>query len=147
MAGKSIKNGDIALLSKVLYLMQEIRMLEDKRDWIHGRMCRVTRGLSGMPRGGGGPQGMEETFARLSELDEKHAKQLKRCTKDLEKAEAIVNAIPDADMRTFVSMAYMRRMTKEEVMGELNMTEWDYRKLKEKIESAESMEKVRWDMA
>lgn len=146
MAYKKINNRDIPLLFCVLYTMQDIRMLEEKRDFTHEQLKRATKGLTGMPPGGGGPHGMEETFAKLAELDEQHAEKIKQYAEELSMAEKIINGIPpERGMRTFVEMVYMKHMRKEEVMAEINLTEWEYRKARERIEKAESMAKVKWE--
>jgi hypothetical protein len=137
-----VKNADLDAVSRVIYLMQDIRMLEERRDWTRERLHRLTKGLSGMPRGGGGPQGMDDTFAKLSELDDKHREKLRRCTLELTLAEGRINAIPDPRMRTFVTMVYLMHTGKDQVMRELNLTEWGYRQAKEAVENAASMEKV-----
>lgn len=145
MENKGMHNKDIQKLRRVLYTMQDIRMLEERRDFTWESMRRTTKALSGMPPGGGGPKGMEETFAKLSELDEKHAEKLKQYARELEEAEKIINGISRRSMRTFVSMAYLFGMSKDEVMEELNMKEWEYRRAREKIEKAKSMRDVPWE--
>ena len=140
----TIRNADIEAISRVIYLMQDIKILEERRDWTRDRLHRLTRGLSGMPRGGGGPQGMDDTFAKLSEMDDRHLAMMQRFTQELTHAEWRINTIPDPRMRTFVTMVYMLHAGKNQVMRELNLTEWDYRTAKEAVERAESMEKVPW---
>ena len=142
---KRVRNRDLPLLTCVRYTMQDIRMLEEKRDWTRERLERVTSGLSGMPRGGGGPHGMEEGFEKLADLDRRHAKKLRQCEKELDTAERLINSVESRPLRTFISMVYLRGMTREDVSAELNLTEWEYRKMKERVEGAERLRDVKWD--
>lgn len=138
-----IRNENLALLARIMSDMQEVKMLENKRDWLRDRLVRLTRSISGMPTGGGGG-GMDETFARISELEDRHNKDLDFLSREMEEAEEILRRIADRNMRVFVEMVYLMHMKPKEVTKEMCMTEWEYRQARQAVESAESMEKVRW---
>ena len=141
---RKTRNRDIPLLSRVLCIMQDIYGLEENREWTRDRLFQTTRYLTGMPGGKGGSRGLEDTIAKISAMDDRHAAMLREYARELETAEQILNSIQSRNMRTFVCMYYIRHCTREEVCAELGMTEWGFRKAKEAIEKAERMEKADW---
>ena len=59
-----VKNKDIPLLANIFNIMQDIRQIEERREWQAGRLYNITQHLTGMP-GGGTPKGLDEAFALL----------------------------------------------------------------------------------
>ena len=51
-----IRNRDIPLLADIFTIMQDIRQIEERREWQKGRMFNITQHLTGMPGGGGMPK-------------------------------------------------------------------------------------------
>ena len=141
---KKTRNRDIPLLSHVMCIMQDICGLEQTREWTHDRLYQTTKYLTGMPGGKGGKGGMEETIAKISAMDDRHAAQLDECAREMEAAEEIMNRIKSPSMRTFVAMYYVRHCSRDEICMELCISEWGFRKAKDAIEKAESMDKVDW---
>ena len=101
-----VRNRDIPLLANVKAIAQEVQWLEHQRQWQRERMLSITHHLSFTP-GGGMPKGLDEAFARLSELDEEHERKIKEYTRQLKAAEEILDQIKSRSMRSFVIMKYM----------------------------------------
>ena len=139
-----IRNRDITILQRVIYVMQEIRALEARRLWQKDRMQNITQHLSGMPRGGSGPTGLDAAFAALDELEEEHKERVKEYARELKAAERIINEIPNRNMRIFVTMMYVENIPPGKVRSELNMTERGFRTARHVVEQAEDMASVRW---
>lgn len=142
---RAIRNKDCVLLHRVPYIMQDVCRLETRRQWQKDRMFSITAKLTGMPGGSGGvPTGFDAAFAALSELDEEQSQRVIEYCRELKKAERILNTIPSRSMRTFVVMRYIDDLPGAEIIRELNMTEWGYKRACECIEQAEDMAHVKW---
>lgn len=140
-----VKNKDIIVLAQVLYIMASVCNAERRREWQKERMYNITQHYSGMPGSGGGvPAGLDATFAAIAEIDEEHAEKLAEYVKDLKAAEAILNDIESQTMRTFVEMKYVMDIPNQEIMRELNMTDYGFKQAKKAIEQAEDMKHVDW---
>lgn len=139
-----IKNKDILLLSHVLYTMQEVSSLERRRAWQQDRMYSMTQNFSGMPSGKGPAKGFDSVYAAMDSLNEDQREKLLAYTKELERAEKIINGIQSQTMRTFVLLMYVDGLSPDKVREELNMTEWGFRKARDCIEKAPDMESVIW---
>lgn len=139
-----IINKDIPILARVLTAMRDVTNIEEMRDWQRERMYSITQHLSGMPGGGSLPKGLDDTFAKISELNDEQRQKCKRYMEELRKAEAILNTIPSAAMRTFVTMKYVLNIPNVQIMRELNLTEWRFNQAKQCIEQARDMEHVGW---
>lgn len=139
-----IRNRDIPILSRVIYAMQDARMIERRIDWQEDQLGNITVNMSGMPRGSGPASGFDATYAALDYLCEQHKEQLSMYMRELKEAEKIINSIENPKMRTFVVMMYVEELPKAVVRRELNMTEYAFNKAKHAIEQAESMSAVVW---
>lgn len=139
-----IKNRDIPILSRVIYAMQDARIIEKRIDWQADQLGSITVNMSGMPRGGGPASGFDATYAALDCLCEQHKEKLSMYMRELKEAEKIINGIKNPKMRTFVVMMYVEELPKAVVRRELNMTEYAFNKAKHAIEQAESMSAVVW---
>lgn len=139
-----IRNRDIPILSRVIYAMQDARMIERRIDWQEDQLGNITVNMSGMPRGSGPASGFDATYAALDYLCEQHKEQLSMYMRELKEAEKIINGIQNPKMRTFVVMMYVEELPKAVVRRELNMTEHAFNKAKHAIEQAESMSAVVW---
>ena len=139
-----VRNRDIPLLSDVFYIMQEVRLIEQRRDWQRDRMVNITQHLTGMPGGGGMPKGLDEAFALLSELDEEHEQRCKDYVRQLKAAQKILNGIESRSMRAFVTMKYVMNVPDTEIRRELNMTRTGFNRARRCVESAECMATVKW---
>ena len=138
-----IKNRDIPRLQKVVSLMQDIRVLEERRLWMRDRMTNISLHLSGMP-GSGQPRGLDAAYAALSELESEHQELVKNYVRELKAAERMINSISNPCMRTFVTLMYMLDMDSRDVKAELNMTEWGFRRARTAVEQADGMDRVVW---
>lgn len=138
-----IKNRDIPKLQKVVSLMQDIRLLEERRVWLRDRMTNISLHLSGMP-GSGQPRGLDAAYAALSELESEHQELVKSYVRELKAAERLINGISNPCMRTFVTMMYLENLSPKEVRSELNLTEWGFKRARETVEQAHDMESVKW---
>ena len=139
-----VQNRDIPFLADIPCIMQEICQLEKRRDWQRDRMFNITQHLSGMPKGGGLPRGLEDGFAMLSEIDSRHEARCKEYVRHLRKAEKILNGIESQTMRTFVMMKYIMDISDREIREELNMTRRGFDRARKAVESASSMASVKW---
>ena len=139
-----IINKDIPILARVLYTMRDVTNIEQMRDWIQARMYSITQHLSGMPGGGGTPKGLDDTFARLSEMDDEHKEKCRRYMRELEEAEGILNRIESPAMRTFVVMKYVLDIPNVQIARELNLTEWKFNQMRRCVEQTADMEHVVW---
>ena len=140
-----VKNRDCILLHRVPYIMQDVCRLETRRQWQRDRMFGITAKLTGMPGGSGGvPTGFDAAYAALSELNEEQGQRVIEYCRELKRAERILNTIPSLSMRTFVVMRYIDDLPNAEIMRELNMTEWGFKRACDCIEQAEDMAHVKW---
>lgn len=140
----TVKNRDIPLLSEILYIMQDICRIEERREWQHDRIFNITQHLTGMPGGGGLPRGYDETFALLSEMDEDHKAECREYVRQLRKAEKILNRIESRTMRTFVLMKYVMDVPDVKIRQELNMTWRGFDRARRAVEDAPNMAAVKW---
>ena len=139
-----VQNRDIPILARVLTAMWDATNIEEMRGWIRERMYNITQHLSGIPGGGSQPKGLDDTFAKLSELDEEHREKCRVFVKELEAAETILNNIQSPTMRTFVVMKYVMDIPNTKIMQQLNMSEWRFNQARACIEQAADMEHVDW---
>lgn len=139
-----IKNRDIPILSRVIYAMQDARMIERRIDWQEDQLGNISVNMSGMPKGSGPASGFDATYAALDCLCEQHKERLAQYMRELKEAERIINSIENPKMRTFVVMMYVEELPGAVVRKELNMTEYAFNKAKRAVEQAESMKAVVW---
>ena len=139
-----IKNRDILVLQRVIAVMQEVRALEERREWQDKRRFNIMQLLTGMPRGGTGPTGLDAALASLDELADEQKERVKEYTRELRAAERIINGIANLNMRTFVMMMYVENIPPGKVRSELNMTEWAMKSARNAVEQARDMASVRW---
>jgi len=139
-----IRNRDIIALHRVIPVMQIVRSLESQCIWERGRMQSITQHITGMPRGGGVPTGLDAAFAMLDEIETEQKERIKEYVRELRTAERIINAIPNENMRAFVILLYLHDLTPEEVRRELNMSKWGFRRARRAVEQARDFESVRW---
>ena len=139
-----IKNRDIPILDRVLYVMQAVCSLEKRKEWQQDRMYKITQTVSGMPGGGSQPTGFDAAYAALDELNIEHCEKIRTYRRELKEAEKILNGISSLKMRTFVVMLYVDQLPDIAVRRELNMTEYGFNRARDSIEQAESMEAVKW---
>ncbi len=144
--GKAIvvRNRDIPLLADILYIMQEVCAIEQRRDWQKERMYNITQHLTGMPGRSGGAAGLDEAFALLSEIDEEHEEKCKEYVQQLKAAQLILNGIKSRSMRSFVAMRYVMNIPDVEIQRELNMSKWAFNKARQSVEQADNMASVVW---
>ena len=140
----AVRNKDIPLLTEILYIMQDVCLLEQRRDWQRDRMTSITQHLTGMPGGGGLPKGLDSAFAILAEIDEEHEAQCKEYARQLRKAQKILNGIESRTMRTFVVMKYVMDVPDVKIRQELNMTWRGFDRARRAVENAPNMAAVKW---
>ena len=97
-----IRNRDIELLTRIFYIMQDIRSLQRRSDFQNDLLYSTTKRLTGMPGGGGLPHGFDVIIGELEEMNRDYGEKINDYVRDLRKAEKILNGIPDKAMRTFV---------------------------------------------
>lgn len=141
-----IKNRDIPALTRIFYTMQEIVSLERRSEWQHERLFSVTKRLRSMPGGGGLPSGIDAVIAEVDEMNHEYGEKIRQYIYELKVAEQVLNGIRHPMMRAFVRMYYVDKVSKAEIMRELDMSEWAFRKARASIEQAERMELVRWSV-
>jgi len=141
--GRKVKNADIPMLQEIRMLKMDIVSLEQRRKWERERMERITQSLSASP-GGGTARGMDEAFAAISELEEKHKQLIKQYTRKMKKAERILSGIRSCQMRTMVTMLYLDNVPPSAVQAVLHMSRWAFENARNAIEDAPSMEEVKW---
>lgn len=139
-----IRNKDIPILTNILCIMQEIRQIEQRREWQQGRLYNISQHLTGMPGGSGTPKGLDDAFAILSEIDEEHNQRIRDYARQLRKAQKILNGISSVSMRTFVTMKYVMNVPDTEIRKELNLTRRGFDRARERIETASCMASVKW---
>lgn len=138
------RNKDIALLSRVLYTMQDVCITEQKRLWMQDRLYSITAKLTGMPSGHGGTGGLEKCFAEIGEIEEKYKVECAEYLDELKRAEDILNSIQSRTMRTIVTMRYVMAIPNTEIMERLNLKRRRFEAMCRCIEEAEDMRSVRW---
>lgn len=138
-----VRNRDIGTLEKVHYLKGEIESLEERARWERERMKSITQHLSAAPGGGGG-RGMDDCFAKIDSLEERHRNLISVYDRTIRKAEAIIGRISSAQMRCFVTMLYLDGKSGSDVQSKLKMTRWQFENARECVENAECMDAVLW---
>lgn len=139
-----VKNRDIPLLNSILYIMQAVKGLEERRAWQRDRMLNITQHITGMPGGGGMPKGIDEAISILSEIDTQHEEKCREYARQLKKAQKILNGIESVTMRTFVVMKYVMDVPDTRIRAELNMTYRGFDRARKAIEGAHDMQSVKW---
>lgn len=139
-----MKNRDIPYLEDVLGVMQLVCAAERRLDWQRDRMLSISPHLTGMPGGGGLPQGLDEAFARLQESTDELEAALRRYLQELRKAEQILGGIRSRTMRAFVIMKYVMGLPDAAIRRDLCMTEYGFNRARRAIEDAENMDQVVW---
>lgn len=139
-----IRNRDIPLLSRVLYVMQDVCSLETRQEWQRERMFNITQKITGMPGAKGQPNGFDAAYAALDELCDEQKGRIAAYVRELKAAEKIINEIPSRTMRTFVLMMYVDELPAATIQQELNMTRWGFERAREMIEQADCMANVKW---
>lgn len=143
----TVKNRDIITLSRVLYAMLDVSATEKKRLWAQDRLWNMTQKLTGMPGGHSEPSGLDRSFAAISDIEERYERECAGFVNELKRAEEILNAIPNPNMRTFVTARYVLGMGNKEIMARLNMKRFRYESLCRMIEAAPDMRAAvdKWD--
>lgn len=137
-----VKNQDIPLLQEVSFLKADIVSLEQRKKWERERMDHITQRLSATP--GGSSRGMDDTFADIAELEEKHSMLVKQYTRILRRAERILNGIRSREMRSFVTLLYLDNHSDRTVQDMLHMSRWTFENARKAVEDAPNMEAVKW---
>ena len=140
---QALVNKDIPVLEAVISTMQEIRRLEERKQWVGDRLINVTQHLS-WTAGGGGKHDFGDGYADLQEVEAEIDAKLSEYRRTLAKGEAILNGIANPDMRTFVAMLYVEKFGKARVMKELNMTRRAFENARKAIENARDMAHAEW---
>ncbi len=143
-APRVVRNRDIPLLARVLGIMQDVCGLERQIEWQNERMYSITARLTGMPSGKGGASGFDAAFAAIDGLKDEHREKIRMYVRELKRAEKIINSIPSATMRTFVTMLYVDDLPLEFIRKELNMTRYGFERARAAVEDAPSMRDVVW---
>ena len=141
---KRAKNRNIPLLEGILPTMQLAKEAETRLEWQQEMLTRLSQHLSGMPGGSALPKGLEDAFARLEESGETLEKHLRKYNRDFRASEKILNAISDKTLRAFVVMKYIIGASDTEIRRELGISEYTLNRMKNKVESAETMDKIVW---
>lgn len=139
-----VRNRDIPLLAEVLCTMQEVEMLEQQKDWQRERLTSMSQRITGMPSGGGLPQGLDEKLAELFEVEEIHLKRFAEYGAEIKRAEEILNGIQSRSMRVFVIMKYVFDIPDTDIRDRLNMTRRGFEKARRAVEEAPDMAHVKW---
>lgn len=144
-APAAVRNRDIPKLTAVLYTMQDVQTTERRRMWMQDRLFSVTQRITGMPGGHGEPTGYEANFAAICEMEERYDAELTGYMNQLREAEGILNGIQNQKARTFVEMKYLMGFGRKAILNELNLKRWQYERMSEAVEQAESMGDVVWE--
>lgn len=137
-------NRDIPILSRIFYVMQDIRSLQHRSDFNTEQLYSTTKRLTGMPGGGGMPHGFDAILGELEEVNHEYGEMIARYVAELKQAEKILNGIEKREMQTFVRALYVDQLAQTEVMRELEMTEYQFAKARKCVEEAENMRSVKW---
>lgn len=139
-----VRNRDIPLLANTMSMMQELKYIQERREWQIERMTSMTQRLTGMPGAKGANHGLDDLFARLSDIEEEMEDRLKEYAGNLKKVQRILNSIESVSMRAFVTMKYVMDAPDTEIRQELNMTRRGFDRARMCVEQASSMTEVKW---
>ena len=139
-----VRNKDIPLLSRVMWIMQDIAMNEKKRGFQNDLKYNITQHLSFTPGAKGNVNGIDAIISELSELDSKNEALTREYMDDLRTAERILNSITSYTMRVFVNMRYVFNMPKKTIKRELCLSKWGFERAVRMIEDAPDMASVKW---
>lgn len=144
MESRRVKNKDLVTLSRVKAMEAEIQALEEREAWQRERMQKITATLTGVPGGGGGKRGMDDALSALEELENDHKRLIKSYTRLVRKAEGALCRVQSQEIRAIVRLCYMDGATDRSAWEALGITRYRLESAKRAIESAESLEAVRW---
>lgn len=138
-----VRNRDIPMLAGIIATMQEVRRLEERREWERERMYSISQHLTGMP-GGGAPKGLDAAFSAMSETEERHKRKCMEYARQMREAEKMINSMESRTMRAFVTLKYLLDAPDAEIRRELNMTRTGFARARRAVENAKCMADVRW---
>ena len=141
---RGIRNRDIPLLTQIFYIMQDIRSLQHRSEFNDEQLYSTTKRLTGMPGGGGLPHGFDAILVELEEVNREYGEKIEKYVRDLKKAEKILNGITDNRVYTFVRLFYVDQVAQAEVIRDMELTEYQFNKIRKNIEDAETMQKAVW---
>lgn len=137
-------NPELKTITRVYYTMQDAMSAERRREWVRESLFSVTQQITGMPRGGGLPQGIDSGLARLDELDRAYTEAVLRATEELCEAQRILDSIGRMELRVFVQMLYLDGFSGAEVRRELGISKWKFDKIRQSVENAERLAEAKW---
>ena len=137
-------NQELKTISQVYYTMQDILSVARRRDWVRESLFNVTQRLTGMPRSGGLPQGIDSGLARLDEMERAYTDALLGGVEELSEAQRILDSIGRMELRVFVQMLYLDGFSGAEVRRELGLSKWKFDKIRQNVESAERLSEAKW---
>lgn len=138
------RNRDLRALADLVPIMQEVRQIERAREWQRDRMFNITQVLSGMPRGGGLPKGIDDAMALLSGMEEELEEKCRAYVHQMRICQRILNGIDSHSMRAFVILKYILDAPDTEIRQELNLTRRGFERARRCVEEAECMAEVKW---
>lgn len=141
---KQVKNQDIQVLQKVNSLKLEVVSLEKRAKWEREQMNNISNHLSSV-HAGGSRRGMDDSFAAMSEAEERHKLLAKLYTQEIKKAERIIDSIKSYQLRTMVTMLYLDNVSESAVRSVMHMSRWAFENAKNAIENAACMADVKWN--
>ena len=141
---RGVRNKDIPLLTQIFYIMQDIRSLQHRSEFNDEQLYSTTKRLTGMPGGGGLPHGFDSILVELEEVNREYGEKIAKYVKDLRKAEKILNGITDNRLYTFVRLVYVDQVAQAEAIRDMELTEYQFNKIRKNIEDAEDMQKAVW---
>lgn len=81
-----VENENLKALMKVRYLQADIESLELRELWERERMNRMTQQITACVGGSGGKGGMDEAFAAMADIEQRHRLLVKSYTRQIARA-------------------------------------------------------------
>ena len=141
---RTVKNRDIPVLARMLYVMQDVSVTEELRKMLQERLYNMSARITGSPGGNGEPKGLDAPFAAIGEMEERYGQECDSMAAELLHGDTILNSIPSETMRAFVKMRYVMGMSRGQIMTKLGLKKWEYFEICDRIEQAENMAHVCW---
>lgn len=139
-----INNKDIRVLRESLYCKRLADSVAEQRQWENDQKIDISQHITGMPSAKGGVNGLDSTFARIDELQQKHRREVEKYIEATNKTDEILNGISNLNMRAFVRLMYVDQKPYVDIQKELNMSRRGFAKAKFCVETATSMAAVKW---
>ena len=124
-----VENENLKALMKVRYLQADIESLELRERWERERMNRMTQQITACVGGSGGKGGMDEAFAAMADIEQRHRLLVKSYTRQ------IVGEIRDPEKRSLARLIYLDGVADIRARERLGLSRGEFERLRRELEA------------